>query len=45
MSRFNKAEGRLKRHFRLRKKIRGTEIRPRLAVFKSNTNIYAQVIN
>ena len=45
MSRFNKAEGRVRRHIRLRKKIRGTESRPRLAVFKSNTNIYAQVIN
>lgn len=45
MSRFNKAEGRIRRHIRLRKKIRGTESRPRLAVFKSNTNIYAQVIN
>lgn len=45
MSRFNKAEGRIRRHIRLRKKIRGTEARPRLAVFKSNTNIYAQVIN
>ncbi len=45
MSRFNKAEGRVRRHIRLRKKIRGTESCPRLAVFKSNTNIYAQVIN
>lgn len=45
MSRFNKAEGRVRRHIRLRKKIRGTESRPRLSVFKSNTNIYAQVIN
>ena len=47
MSRFNKAEGRIRRHIRLRKrkKIRGSEARPRLAVFKSNTNIYAQVIN
>ena len=45
MSRFNKAEGRQRRHIRLRKKIRGTESRPRLAVFKSNCNIYAQVIN
>ena len=45
MSRFNRAEGRIRRHIRLRKKIRGTESRPRLAVFKSNTNIYAQVIN
>ena len=45
MSRLNKADGRVRRHIRLRKKIRGTESRPRLAVFKSNTNIYAQVIN
>ncbi len=45
MSKLSKAEGRIKRHRRIRKKIRGTEARPRLAVFKSNTNIYAQVIN
>lgn len=45
MSKYSKSEGRAKRHFRIRKKISGTESRPRLAVFKSNTNIYAQVIN
>lgn len=45
MSNFNKADGRVRRHIRLRKKIRGTAERPRLAVFKSNCNIYAQVIN
>lgn len=45
MSRFNKADGRERRHARLRKKVRGTESRPRLAVFKSNSYVYAQVIN
>ncbi|MGB0384063.1 MAG: 50S ribosomal protein L18 [Ardenticatenaceae bacterium] len=36
---------RLRRHARVRRKIIGTEARPRLNVFRSATNIYAQVIN
>ena len=36
---------RLRRHARLRKKVSGTPERPRLAVFRSNTHIYAQVID
>jgi large subunit ribosomal protein L18 len=36
---------RLKRHERVREKIFGTSEMPRLCVFKSNTNIYAQIIN
>ena len=36
---------RLRRHLRVRKKISGTPERPRLNVFRSNTNIYAQVID
>jgi large subunit ribosomal protein L18 len=34
-----------KRHFRLRKKVLGTQERPRLSVYKSNKHIYAQIIN
>ena len=33
------------RHRRVRKKVRGVEDRPRLAVFRSSGHIYAQVIN
>lgn len=33
------------RHARLRKKLSGTAERPRLAVYKSNEHIYAQVID
>ena len=36
---------RLKRHKRVRGKISGTPERPRLNVFRSKTNIYAQVID
>ena len=36
---------RLKRHKRVRGKISGTPERPRLNVFRSNTNIYAQLID
>lgn len=36
---------RLKRHKRVRGKIAGTPERPRLNVFRSGTNVYAQVID
>lgn len=32
-------------HSRIRKKVSGTEVRPRLAVFRSLNHIYAQVID
>lgn len=44
----NKPNGnkiRLKRHYRVRNKVSGTTERPRLCVFRSNSNIYAQVID
>jgi large subunit ribosomal protein L18 len=39
------AEARVKRHRRVRKRVSGTTERPRLAVFRSNRHIYAQVID
>ena len=36
---------RIRRHRRVRKKIVGTPERPRLAVYRSNRHIYAQVID
>ena len=36
---------RRRKHVRVRKKIAGTSSRPRLCVFRSNTNIYAQIID
>jgi len=36
---------RKRRHAKVRAKVSGTEARPRLAVFRSNKNIYAQVID
>jgi large subunit ribosomal protein L18 len=38
-------EGRLRRHARVRKKVNGEAARPRLAVFRSNRHIYAQLID
>jgi large subunit ribosomal protein L18 len=40
-----KNEGRIRRHARVRKKVMGTAERPRLAVFRSNRHIYAQLID
>ena len=40
-----KREARLRRHLRVRKKVRGEAARPRLAVFRSNKHISAQVID
>ncbi|HLY82563.1 MAG TPA: 50S ribosomal protein L18 [Acidimicrobiales bacterium] len=41
----DKQVGRTRRHYRVRKKVIGTEMRPRLAVFRSNRHIVAQVID
>ena len=41
----NKNANRKARHARVRKKISGTSERPRLTIFKSNANIYAQIID
>ena len=38
-------QARLKRHKRVRAKISGTAARPRLAVYRSNANISAQIID
>ena len=36
---------RLRIHERIRKRLSGTPVRPRLAIFRSNKHIYAQVID
>ncbi len=36
---------RVRRHLRVRKRVAGTEARPRLCVFRSSAHIYAQVID
>ena len=40
-----KVERRIKIKYRVRKNVNGTVERPRLSVFRSNKQIYAQVIN
>ena len=37
--------GRIRRHERVREKVRGSAARPRLAVYRSLTHIYAQLID
>ena len=41
----SRAAARIKRHYRIRNKISGTAAQPRLAVFRSNKHIYAQLID
>ena len=40
-----KRDARLRRHRRVRRRVVGTADRPRLAVFRSNKHIYAQIID
>lgn len=42
---FSKEKRRLKIHKRVRKTITGTPVKPRLSVFRSNNEIYAQLID
>ena len=44
MSTLSTREARLRRHRRIRGKVAGTAERPRLAVFRSNKGIFAQLI-
>jgi large subunit ribosomal protein L18 len=41
----DKGERRRIRHYRIRKKVRGSDMRPRLSVFRSAGHIYAQIID
>ena len=45
INKINKNQDRLKRHKRVRGKIKGTAETPRLSVYRSLTNIYAQLID
>ena len=45
VSKKDKNQARQKRHIRIRSKISGTAARPRLAVYRSNANISAQIID
>ena len=44
-SKLSTREARLRRHRRVRGKIRGTAERPRLVVFRSNRGIFAQLVD
>lgn len=41
----SRSEVRVKKHMRLRNRFAGTTKRPRLAVFRSNNHMYAQIID
>ena len=42
---FNKAEKKQRIRYRIRKKVKGSVSRPRLSVFRSNKEIYCQLID
>jgi len=41
----SKEQARHRRKLRIRKKVNGTELKPRLVVFRSNMHIYAQLVD
>ncbi len=45
VSKQSRSEVRVKKHIRLRNRFAGTAERPRLAVFRSNNHMYAQIID
>lgn len=45
INKVSKNVSRLRKHKRVRKKVKGTSERPRLDVYRSLTNIYAQIID
>ena len=45
ISKIDRKATRQRRHLRVRRKISGTAECPRLCVYRSNTNIYAQIID
>ena len=45
MAKATRNDGRTRRHARVREKVRGSAARPRLAVFRSLTHIYAQLVD
>ena len=45
VSKQSRSEVRVKKHARLRNRFAGTAERPRLAVYRSNNHIYAQIID
>lgn len=45
VSKVSRAKVRQKKHGRIRNHLAGTAARPRLAVFRSNSHIYAQIID
>lgn len=45
ISKKSRKEVRVKKHMRLRNRISGTASTPRLAVFRSNNHMYAQIID
>lgn len=45
MSKVSRSERRVRKHVRVRKKVAGTSMQPRLNVYRSSKHIYAQLVD
>ncbi len=45
IKRFHANQARLKRHHRMRSHLEGSQVRPRLSIYRSGSQIYAQIID
>ena len=45
MKKESRNKARLKKHLKIRQKINGTSLKPRLSIYKSHQNFYAQLID
>jgi len=45
INKISRNDARIERHARIREKVKGTALLPRLCVFRSNNNIFAQLID
>ena len=45
MKKESRNKARLKKHLKIRQKINGTSSKPRLSIYKSHQNFYAQLID
>ncbi|MDR3617656.1 MAG: 50S ribosomal protein L18 [Candidatus Obscuribacterales bacterium] len=45
ITKIDRKQNRLKRHMRIRRRLAGSQERPRLCIYRSNKHIYAQIVD